>query len=252
MARTKTKSGKAGARLSIADALQSVFNDHKAVQRLEGGRLKFVHFTQKELAQKLGVSDRTIRRWKSGEAAPSAVHEAIIRKAAGAVRRKAVRGFPQIENFPAMQGHRRELIQWGYRNGKAYDTGKRELSDWVNYDVSAMPLQRIYDFIYQWSRTNQVQIIYEIRHGIDARVGRKPDGYYADHQHASTVVRDRRDDTYEEIVEWINTLLWRYLSVHGYKEESYDDVIAARMAGFNPNRILYVGVNMRPGQFLDT
>lgn len=252
MARTKTKAGKGKSSVSIADALQSIFNDHKAVERLEGGRLRFIHYTQKELAAKLGVSERTIRRWKTGEATPSVERQKSIRQAASVARRKATRRAPQLQSFPAIQGHRRELIQWEYKNGRAVDSGRRELSDWVNYDVSAMPLQKIYDFIYIWSRTNQVQIIYEIRHGTDEKRGRKYKGYYADHQHASTVVRDRRDDSYDAIIHWVNSLLWRYLDIHGYNEAREDDIIAARMAGFNPNRILYVAVNMRPGQFLDT
>jgi transcriptional regulator with XRE-family HTH domain len=126
-------------------------------------------WTQKELAARIGVSERTIRRWKNENVQPaldftrfalqdefSLVRRAIRRR----TKREAPRADPPEVHVPLL-GERRELIEYDERG---HDTGGHYDSDWVNYNVSRLDMNEVFDILRELrDRAATVQIIFRVK-----------------------------------------------------------------------------------------
>lgn len=178
-----TKSKRAGA-LPVATVPQRVrqlLNEHvpkrdrksgKVVRDVRG-RVEMRPVTQKEIAARLGVNDRTIRKWLSGErktpAAPldkkinrevarvrrslEQYTERDVKKTGGSVPPRS-RGRDALPVLP--QGSRRELVtRRGPRKGETYS------SDWMNYNIARMDRDDIEGLIRFYMHQGQaMQLIY--------------------------------------------------------------------------------------------
>lgn len=122
-------------------------------------QLESAGLTQKEIASRLGVHARTIRKWKSGETAPAPErYSKLSRAASGARRRLAeridvenadgeiVRTIPTRRrehklprNVPIPRAIRREI--------RDRERGGWTLSDWINYDVRGWKLADVENFV---------------------------------------------------------------------------------------------------------
>lgn len=133
--------------------------------------------TQKELAKILGVSDRTLRRWKAGETKPDAAN---LRKLDRAYRKDAeeAKKFQRRERrkhkAPALakpiRASRRMLKERRYdpRAGRNVPTGNVYPSDWINYDVRGWNLREIHGVLVQlWKKApdGHFQFIYFVPKG---------------------------------------------------------------------------------------
>lgn len=87
--------------------------------------------TQKQAAQFLGVSERTIRRWKNEGVTPSPQHALVLKKAATHERRVL------------SQPTRRRLKEYV----KGLPTGKTYQSDWLSYKVEGLSPSDIFSLV---------------------------------------------------------------------------------------------------------
>lgn len=86
--------------------------------------------TQKQAAKLLGVSERTIRRWKNEGVKPLSTNDHKLSLVSSRIRKRERRhGAPNLPVIPPTQ--RRKLRE--YQNGKW--TGKYKWSDWLTHDV---------------------------------------------------------------------------------------------------------------------
>lgn len=114
-------------------------------------QLASLGLNQKEIGRRVGRSERTIRRWKRGDAVPTPdAARALARastKARGELRKIAKRETrgrqPIPRDVPIPRAERRTLRQ--YHAGKW--TGKYYKSDWVNYNVAGWSIPETLDFI---------------------------------------------------------------------------------------------------------
>lgn len=113
-------------------------------------------YTQRELAERLGVHPRTLRKWKHGDNVPTAEHaRAIGRVAAEESRRiKAAmqrdharhpKGLPPAE-LPPVEVSRQLLKRYRFHadTGRLEDAGERYESHWANYDVRGWSIKAIH------------------------------------------------------------------------------------------------------------
>lgn len=115
--------------------------------------------TQKQAAKILGVSERTIRRWKNENVIPKAKNRKKLNKTVTRERKKRYRqGAPRMSIVPVPVRHK--LKQ--YVGAKW--TGKYVLSDWINFDVQKFELKLVVELLihlrekgYQYS-----QLIYRV------------------------------------------------------------------------------------------
>jgi transcriptional regulator with XRE-family HTH domain len=135
-------------------------------------------YSQREAAQRIGVSERTIRRWKNEGVEP--VNEFIalsLRDEFGTVKRaikrrnlRETRGYEPIETEVPLLAER-QLLQQRDKFGEL--TGERYDSDWVNYNVSRLDNKDILDALKLLrDRGETVQIIYRIPPGGTSPGGR--------------------------------------------------------------------------------
>lgn len=108
--------------------------------------------TQKKVAEVLGVSERTVRRWKNEGVQPvnpfvreymqdeyGEVRNFIRRSNAGARA-------PNLNTPIPIKGTRRKLV---VRDQEGNDTGLRKRSDWSNYDTSRLSEQDVLNTLTQ-------------------------------------------------------------------------------------------------------
>jgi transcriptional regulator with XRE-family HTH domain len=125
--------------------------------------------TQKEIAKKIGVHERTIRKWIAGEKRQAAERASKLQRAASSARatnralaRRETKGRqPLPRDVPIPHAMRRDLRV--YRAGKW--TGEYHESDWVNYDVKRWRVPDVLDFIEALRERGadlrmQIQLIY--------------------------------------------------------------------------------------------
>ena len=131
--------------------------------------------TQKEIARQLGVSERTIRRWKNQEKRSPTAHAAIrpsvtvesrLTEASNRERRRIVQHNVRLShgrqpiprNVDVLPvGERRSLRN--YRQGK-WDGTYRE-SAWINYDVSGLGMNTMLQMLSTFSGEDiSVQFIF--------------------------------------------------------------------------------------------
>jgi transcriptional regulator with XRE-family HTH domain len=127
-------------------------------------------YTQKQLAARIGVGERTIRRWLTGttEPAPHMIFaryalqdefKSVRRAIRTRTKREAPNAHPPEVQIPLL-GERRMLVQYD-EHGK--DTGGRYESDWVNYNVSALPVREVFDILQELrNRGATIQIIFKV------------------------------------------------------------------------------------------
>jgi transcriptional regulator with XRE-family HTH domain len=134
-------------------------------------------FTQAQIARKLRVSERTIRRWKNEGVEPSKTKTASVAKLQSQFERERKRvaqslerdrakhrGAPRLEKRVAVLPipERRAIRQ--YRGGKW--TGKYRESDWLNYDVSRLSFAEVHALVVALRDQGRVvQLIYRIPKG---------------------------------------------------------------------------------------
>jgi transcriptional regulator with XRE-family HTH domain len=126
-------------------------------------------YTQQELADRVGVSARTIRRWKRGETEPLnpfsrlALHDEYRaeRKRIKRVNAKRAAPYSPPDVDVPLLGERRDL--WLYDvHGKK--TGQTYRSDWVNYNVARLDSDEIFSVLKGLrDRSATVQVIFRVR-----------------------------------------------------------------------------------------
>jgi transposase len=121
-------------------------------------------FSQKDLAARLGVSTRTIRRWRNEGVQPAdPIMYGRLKRTYDGVKRRIVAENKKIDASPPdipipLLGHRREVASEFDAQGRVVATAP---SDWVNYDVT-----RVKDMVAWESLQNlrdrgaTVQVIY--------------------------------------------------------------------------------------------
>ncbi len=136
--------------------------------------------TQKEIARALGISERTVRRWKNEGVEPNRAIRRVQRaegklqrsferehkRVAEKLRRdrRKHRGAPRIEKKLRVipPGTRRQLRV--YRRGR--DTGKFRPSEWIGYKVEALNFREIFEVVRALrDEGHVVQLIYRIPKG---------------------------------------------------------------------------------------
>jgi hypothetical protein len=138
--------------------------------------------TQKQLAAKIGVSERTIRRWLTGETepAPHAFSRLSLQDEFKLVRRGvryhtrkyAPHADPPEAQIP-LRGERRALRSYDEngkwigakkdKHGNEYG-GKTYESDWVNYNVSALPVNEVFAILSKLrNRGATIQVIFRVK-----------------------------------------------------------------------------------------
>lgn len=137
-------------------------------------------YTQREIAELIGVSPRTVRRWKNEGVQPAAYLPEIQKaekrlqrtferehKRVAADARRDRRAHPQAPRLEKKLrvlpvGHRRELNV--YERGKK--TGRTRKSSWINYDVRAWNIKEIHALVAALRDEGRiVQLIYKIPKG---------------------------------------------------------------------------------------
>ena len=125
-------------------------------------------FTQKELAAQLGVSERTIRRWKNEGVQPAnpfvalALHDeyrAEKKRIQSRNRRFAPGAIPPKSEIPLI-GERRQLREYDAKN---QFTGKYYPSDYVNYNVVRLDYEAVFGILKDLrDRSATIQLIYRV------------------------------------------------------------------------------------------
>lgn len=106
------------------------------------GALAALGLTQTQIGKRLGVTSRTVRRWKNEGVTPNAAHAAKLTREGGRAReevrrlnRRVARGAP-VPVGPVLPPGTRRKIRLRDREGR--DTGRTRSSEWVNYSVKGM------------------------------------------------------------------------------------------------------------------
>lgn len=135
-------------------------------------------YTQKEIGRRLGVTDRTIRRWKAGRRPnddprkpprevkiPAAldrklsVQASAARREVGAHNRGLARGSPTPRDVPVLPPGMRRRLQARDAHGRA--VGGTYQSEWVNYSVKGFTSAQIMAVLHSLNKQGaQVQLIY--------------------------------------------------------------------------------------------
>jgi transcriptional regulator with XRE-family HTH domain len=140
----------------------------------------------REIAKRLGVSERTVRRWKSGESKPREDNRAklqrVFRSEAASVRAAQARDHAKHrksvapEKLPiVLRGTRRMLKERRIdrKTGRMVETGREVESSWVNYSVRGFNLRELHALLIPlWKAGRVVQLIYEIPRGARYPVGK--------------------------------------------------------------------------------
>lgn len=134
--------------------------------------------TQKEVARILGVSDRTVRRWKNESVVPVERHDAALTHESNRERRRLTIHNKRLSHGkqPAMRdvpvipvGVRRALKE--YKNGKF--TGRFRESEWVNYSVEKLSQRDVFALVGSMRRQFLVvQFIFDANKDDPAATGR--------------------------------------------------------------------------------
>lgn len=136
--------------------------------------------TQKQIARELGISERTVRRWKNEGVEPNRALRRVARAETKLQRsferehkrivedirrdRRKHKGAPRIEKKVRVlpPGERQQLRV--YRAGR--DTGQLRTSEWINYRVEALGLKEIFEIVRALRDEGRiVQLIYRIPKG---------------------------------------------------------------------------------------
>jgi transcriptional regulator with XRE-family HTH domain len=136
--------------------------------------------TQKQIAKKLRVSDRTIRRWKNEGVEPASYLKRIER-VQDRLQDEFEREHKRVEkslrddrrkhpNAPKIERKVKILPPAARRELKVYeagrDTGRTKSSDWINYDVAALNIKEIFEIVRALRDEGRiVQLIYRIPKG---------------------------------------------------------------------------------------
>ena len=133
--------------------------------------------TQKQIGKRLGVTDRTVRRWKNGRrpgddinrpmravAPPPAIERKLARLAADSRQkirrdnRRLAHGSPVPDADVLPRGSRRKLAT---RDAQGRDTGRKHSSDWTNYSVKGMGRAQIMALLQSLNRQGAtVQLLF--------------------------------------------------------------------------------------------
>jgi transcriptional regulator with XRE-family HTH domain len=162
-------------------------------------------YTQKQIAEKLGVSTRTVRRWKNENVQPARVQtEAKLRSLAASVRKtlqaQARKARAPLPNVPVPPKARR-VLRLDPSDPKLV---RRIDSDTVSYDVRGMSMQDI-RAILRWLRDRDriVRVIYKIPKGGTSLGGRD---YLKGGQSSTEWEADFGMFTDDEIDAWMGDL----------------------------------------------
>lgn len=151
--------------------------------------------TQKQVALKLGVSERTVRRWKNEDVKPLASNARNLTKSFKSARKTK-------EHAPAARRDLREYDQ------KGKWTGRYRKSDWLNYDTSFMAPKSIFNLIKRVrdknAREEGGELLVQLIMKVETLTGAK--------QNARTAIVDLSEFDDVDIWEWIESALQRYAS----------------------------------------
>lgn len=180
--------------------------------------------TQKQIAARLGVHARTIRKWKSGETKPDVSHARKLSNASERARQSA-REYVNIEredgstrrvrekkravalprDVPIPRAVRREIRD--YRDGKWQPDYGYKLSDWLNYNVKGYSVADVAAFVRGLSRSAgksrpYIQLVY-LAPVEDTNVSGTP--YLANkrYQRSGSMIRDLGGLDEAGIVRWV-------------------------------------------------
>lgn len=151
--------------------------------------------TSKVAAKRLGISERTLRRWKNEGKAPSREKAAKVARVFRGLEQAATKALdadrrrhksaPKLnaKKLPVVpRAIRRKLTVYktDKRTGKRSDSGERVDSPWINYNVEGWHFSEILSLLTQvWEQGFTFQFIYEIPKG----------GKYEDRNGKTRVVR---------------------------------------------------------------
>lgn len=170
--------------------------------------------TQKEVAKKLGVSERTIRRWKNENVQPCRGYEKKLTVAASRERRslreKAERqGFKQPDVPVPLPARRQTRID--PRDPKKE---RRIPSDTVIYNVEKARLSDVLALLQSYRKTGSAfRVIYQLKPGVDSSVPGgmdKGERKKALRRHQSTAwefIDQRRFESADGFLDYLNEIL---------------------------------------------
>lgn len=136
--------------------------------------------TMAQIAREVGVSIRTLRRWKNEGVEPrnAASAKKLVRvasRAQGQTARELTldkRRHPRAVRFtrkdmPVLPaGHRRQLRRYGRKKGRVVDTGKTYESSWINYAVHGWNFRELGALVAKiWRSKHPFQFIYDVPAG---------------------------------------------------------------------------------------
>lgn len=129
------------------------------------GYAEFAYISTKALADKIGVSPTTLRRWLKGEQSPSPTNQTRINRLAGARRAAMVKaGYPSLPRIP--YGHRRQLKKYRATPSGPKWTGETYESPWINFHIEGFTMREMLDTIDAMrGHNNYIQLIYRIEQG---------------------------------------------------------------------------------------
>lgn len=126
-------------------------------------------YTQKELAAQLGVSERTIRRWKNEGVEPANPFVALALRDEYKAEKERIRSrnrrripdaTPPRSDVPLI-GERRNLREY---DSQGHFTGRHYPSDYVNYNVARLDADTIFGILQDLrDRDASIQLIYRVK-----------------------------------------------------------------------------------------
>lgn len=126
-------------------------------------------YSQREAADRIGVSTRTIRRWKNEGIEPrNPFVELALRdeygRVAGSIKRRNLKtapgAHPPDTDIP-VYADRKEIVE---RDKRGEPTGQYTDSDWVNYNVALLNDDDIVDFLERLRKRGKGQMVNIVFH----------------------------------------------------------------------------------------
>lgn len=209
-------------RITTRQRVLAILSRERDVYNRKTREYERVPVTMAEAAKKVGVSVRTLRRWKNEGVEPS--KPSAARKLAKEAQKSASvtakelaadrRRHPKTvriskKDLPVLPvGHRRNLKRYVRgKSGRVRPTGESYESPWINYNVRGWTFREIAALVIQvWKAKHAFQFIYEVPAGGSLpKSGDKPPRRVRRTTRAATApVNPYAFDTQAEVLEFLN------------------------------------------------